>query len=119
MKKILDILLIIALTTSLCACSKQDSDLAVMSYEIGDEYVSIVYGDKTYVPYGPLSAYIDRGNQIGYIDGNENDKIYEVKGYSTNEWIATALPFDPAMLYREISVTDIPEEWQSEYEWNN
>ena len=119
MKKFLYLLLIIALTTSLCACSKQDSDLVAMSYEIGDEYVSIVYGDKTYVPYGPVSAFADCGEQIGYMDGNENDKVYEVKGYSVDEWIVTALPHDPAMLYREISVTNIPEDWQSEYEWNN
>lgn len=119
MKKVNFILVtIMILLVSLCACSKQKSDLVVMSYEVGDEYVSIIYEDKTYVPYGPLSAYVDRGKQIGYINGNENDKIYEVKGYSMNEWIATALPSDPAMLYKEISVTDIPEDWQSEYEWN-
>lgn len=119
MKKFLALVMLIVLTASLCACSKQNSDLVVMSYEIGDEHVSIIYEDKTYVPYGALSAYADRGKQIGYIDGNENDKIYEVKGYSMDEWIATALPSDPAMLYREINVTDIPNNWQSEYGWNN
>ena len=118
-KMIFPFLLIFMIIASLCACSKQKSDLVVMSYEVGDEHVSIIYGDKTYVPYGPLSAYVDRGEQIGYINGNENDKIYEVKGYSTDEWIATAIPYDAAMLYREINVTDIPEGWQSEYEWNN
>ena len=47
------------------------------------------------------------------------DAVYECKGYSTDEWIGTAFPYDAAMLWREINVTDIPEGWESEYEWNN
>ena len=117
MKKLVFFVMIAVLIVSLCACSQQD--LADMTSGTGDGVATIVWGDKTYVPYGPLSAYGDRGNQIGIVDGDKDYKAYECKGYSTNEWIVTAFPYDAAMLMREINVTDIPGGWESEYEWNN
>ena len=117
MKKWISLLLVSILIVSLCACSQQD--LANMSTGEGDGYATIVWGDKTYVPYGALSAYGDRGKQIGIVNGDKDDKIYECKGYSTSEWIVEAFPYDAAMLWKEVNVTDIPEGWQSEYEWNN
>lgn len=77
-----------------------------------DGVATIVWGDKTYVPYGALAAYADRGKQIGIVDGDKDYKAYECKGYSADEWIVTAFPYDAAMLYREINVTDIPEGWE-------
>ena len=103
---------------SLGACAGEKSDLAVMSYGVTEEHATIVWEDSTYVPYGPISK-TDCGKQIGFIDGNETDKVYEFKDYPPSEWIITALPHDPAMLWREIKVTDIPEGLDSEYEWNN
>ena len=117
MKKFILFAMIVVLIVSLCACSQQDlEDMTSGTY---DGATGIVWGDKTYIPYGPLAAYGDRGKQIGIIDGDKGHKVYECKGYSTDEWIAAALPYDAAMLYREINVTDIPEGWESEYEWNN
>ena len=89
-----------------------------MTTEISDGCASIVWKDNTYVPYGALSAYGDRGKQIGIVDGNEDHKVYECKGYSSDEWVAAAFSHDPSMLYREIEAADIPDGWQSEYEWN-
>ena len=117
MKKFISFAMFALLIVSLCACSQQD--LADMTTGEGDGYVTTVWGDKTYVPYGPLSAYGTRGKQIGIVDGDKDYKAYECKGYSTDEWIVTAFPYDASMLMREINVTDIPEGWQSEYEWNN
>lgn len=54
-----------------------------MTTEISDGYASIVWKDNAYVPYGALSAYGDRGKQIGILDGNKDDKVYECKGYSS------------------------------------
>lgn len=116
MKRMLALILAITAMISLCSCSEQN--LADMTTSVTDDYAAIVWGDKTYVPYGALSAYGDRGKQIGIVDGDETYKVYECKEYSSDEWIATALPHDPAMLYREINVADIPDGWQSEYEWN-
>lgn len=117
MKKLVFFVMIVVLITSLCACSQQD--LEDMTSGTDDGVATIVWGDKTYVPYGPLSAYGDRGKQIGIVDGDKDYKSYECKGYSTDEWIVTAFPYDAAMLMREINVTDIPEGWESEYEWNS
>ena len=116
MKKHVALIVIAALVVSLCACSQRN--LENMTYGTGDGYASIVWGDKIYVPYGPLSAYGSRGKQIGIIDGDKDSKIYECKGYSADEWIVSAFSHDAPMLYREINVTNIPDGWQSEYEWN-
>ncbi|MBQ9210662.1 MAG: hypothetical protein IJ153_11175 [Clostridia bacterium] len=116
MKKIFFLLLEFALLVSLCACSQQN--LEDMTRGTGDGYATIIWDDKTYVPYGALSDYGERGKQIGIVDGDKDDKVYECKGYSTDKWIVESLPHDGAMLWKEIYVTDIPDGWHSEYEWN-
>jgi hypothetical protein len=116
MKKILSMLLIAIMILSLCACSKQE--LADMTTEVYDDYSAIVWEDKTYVPYCAISK-TDCGAQIGIVDGDKDDRVYEYKGYSTDEWIINYYVMDSAMLYREINVTIIPDGLQSEYEWNN
>ena len=51
-------------------------------------------------------------------EGDPDNRVYELKGYSADEWIINAVPHDAAMLLRETGVTDIPDGWQSEYDWN-
>lgn len=106
----------ILVVSVMCACAQQD--LADMTAGEGDGYATIVWGDKTYVPYGALADYGERGKQIGIVDGDKDNRVYELKGYSVDEWIVNALPHDGGMLLREIDATDIPDGWQSEYEWN-
>ena len=123
MKRIILLLsMIVALIVSLCACSGQDSaeGLADMTTVSGDGYVAISWNNNLYVPYCAISN-SDRGKQIGIVDGDKDDKVYEYNGYSANEWIINIYEsglMDGAMLYREINVTDIPDGLQSEYEWN-
>ncbi len=116
MKRTFSIFMLVVLAISLCSCSKQD--LADMTTSVTDDYAAIVWGDKTYVPYGALSAYGERGKQIGIVDVDKDNRVYELKGCSADEWIVNSFPHDAAMLLREINVTDIPDGWQSEYEWN-
>lgn len=59
MKKFISLAMIALLIVSLYACSQRD--LADMTTGEGDGYATIIWGDKTYVPYGALSAYGDRG----------------------------------------------------------
>ncbi len=101
---------------SLCACAKQE--FAEMTREDHGDYAAIVWEGKTYVPYCAISK-ADCGAQIGIVDGDKDDRVYEYKGYSTDEWIINAYVMDSAMLLREIQVTNIPDGLQSEYEWNN
>ncbi len=103
---------------TLCACGKQE--LANMTTEVNDDYSAIIWKDKTYVPYCAFSK-ADCGDQIGIIDNDKNDKVYEYKGYTADAWIINMYGknSDTVMLYREISVSDIPDGLQSEYEWNH
>lgn len=116
MKKSFFISLIVVLAIILCSCSKQG--LANMTTSVTDDYAAILWDGRTYVPYGAYAAYGDCGKQIGIVDGDESHKVYECEGYSSEEWIAAGFNHDGAMLYREINVVDVPNGWQSEYEWN-
>lgn len=82
------------------------------------EYVTISLDGRQYIPYCAISKG-SRGKQIGIVYGDGNGKIYEFKGYPTEEWIIHAFVADGgAMLYREVGVTDIPVGLKSEYHWN-
>ena len=67
-KTLLSFIAIFTLIFSLCACSGQDLD--DMTSGEGDGYATIVQGDKTYVPYGALDDYGERGKQIAVWRGN-------------------------------------------------
>ena len=84
--KIVLLIIAVSLAISLCACSKENVDLVDMTFGTGDGYATIIWGDKTYVPYGVISR-SDCGKQIGIVDGEEGYRVYEYKGYSTDEWI--------------------------------
>lgn len=119
MKRIVSLGSIILLILGLCACQKQA--LAELSSYVGDEYKAIVWEDRTYVPYCAV-AKSKCGKQIGFVDGDEDDRVYEFAGYSADEWLISVYVtylMDGAMLYREINVSEIPEGLQSEYGWNN
>lgn len=116
MKKTLSMLLAAMMIFSLCACTQQQ--LADMTTEVHDGYAAIVWEGKTYVPYCAVSK-ADCGAQIGIVDGDKNDRVYEYKGHSADEWLINSYVMDSAMLLREINVSNIPDGLQSEYEWNN
>lgn len=119
MKRILSMLLISMMLVSLSACSKQE--FADMTTQVNEDYSAIVSEDKVYVPYCAVSK-TACGKQIGIVDGDKDNRVYEYKGYSADEWVVNSYVthlMDGAMLYREVNVADIPEGLQSEYEWNH
>ncbi len=84
-----------------------------------DQYMAIVWEDRTYIPFCVVSKK-DCGTQIGYLDGETNHRVCEYKDYPTDEWFATYLTVDGgAMLFKEVNITNIPDGLESEYEWNN
>ncbi len=105
----------------LSACGGKQRDLVDMqSCTVKTDVTevrAVVWGDKTYVPFCVSSA-SDRGEQIGYVDGNKDDRISEYKGYSTDEWLINWISTDggAGILMKEQSVTDIPEGLESEYQ---
>ena len=101
---------------SLAACGRQQHDLAEMTSISLNRKRAIVWDDRTYKLFCVVSK-SDRGEQIGYVDGDTNDRISEYKGYSPEEWIVSWIPADGgAILLKEQNVVDIPDELEAEYE---
>lgn len=99
----------------LYGCGKPQLELTDMKSVIIDDKRAVVWEDRTYVPFCVVSK-SDRGEQIGYVDGDEDDRISEYKDYSTDEWLVSWLPMDGgAMLMKEQSLTHIPEGLKAEY----
>ena len=108
-------ILLFVLLLSLVSCAGQSRDLVDMRSVSVDGARAVVWEDRTYVPFCVVSKN-DRGEQIGYVDGETNDRISEYKGYPLEEWLVSWLPMDGgAMLLKEQSVVDIPEGLEAEY----
>ena len=92
----------------LWACGKS-TKLIDMSSGEGDGHMSILWEDSIYVPLCAVYKN-DCRTQIGYIDGETDNRVCEYKDFPTGKWIATYLSIDcGAMLFKEVNVTDIPE----------
>lgn len=118
MKRAIALILCVASLLALCACGKANSS----NRQTIDDSSVIVWEGRTYVPYCSVFKNTSCGNQIGIVDGDKNNKLYEYKGYSTEEWIVNAYDskiMDGAVLYKEINVTEIPEEIEAEYAGDN
>lgn len=121
MKRIIIIGILVCVIITLCSCGSNKRDLEDMSTLNNGEYQAIIWNDKTYVPYCAISN-SDRGEQIGIVNGDKNDQIYQYRGYSVEEWIISFYhsgEMDNSMLMRELNVTEIPSGLKSEYDWNN
>ena len=116
MKKVFVLFLITCLVlTMLSACSGQKRDLVDMTSTSIDGKRAIVWEDRTYLPFSVVSKR-DCGEQIGYVDGDTDDRVSEYKGYSPEEWLVSWIPTDGgAMLLKEQSVVDIPDGLEAEY----
>lgn len=116
MKKIFVLFIIsFVFLITLSACRGQQNDLVDMASTDIDGKRAVVWEDRTYVPFCVVSKK-DCGEQIGYVDGDADDRISEYKGYSTEEWLVDWLPMDGgAMLLKEQSVVEIPDGLEAEY----
>ena len=99
----------------LAACAGQPRDLVDMRSAGVDGKRAVVWEDRIYVPFCVVSKN-DRGRQVGYVNGDTNDRISEYKGYPPEEWLVSWLPTDGgAMLLKEQGVVDIPYGLEAEY----
>lgn len=122
MRRINVLLIVMGGMLLLSACSDNSQNSSFADYGSGqnEKYTYITYGDKTYLPFSAVDS-SDMGEQIGTVNGDKKDKIYEFRGFSSDEWIIELYEsgeMDGAMLLREENVTDFPEGMESEYEWN-
>lgn len=99
----------------LCSCTN-DSDLLDMESVVIDEKWTLIWEDRTYTPFCVVSK-SDCGKQIGYVNGDKDERVSEYKGYSSNEWLVSWMPTDGgAMLLKEQNVVDIPDGLVAEYD---
>lgn len=68
-------------------------------------------GSITYTFHGPLPDDSLRGKQVGIVDGDRKDKVYEVEGLSQKEWIIQYSDVEMSIytVYKADSVTEIPD----------
>ena len=116
------ILLITVVLMLLCACNARKEVGDLKNYTSGDtgQYVYVALNGKIFVPFTAVSN-ADRGKQIGIVNGDPKDQIYEYKDYPTDEWIISYYEsgeMDGSMLMKEESISEFPEGLESEYEWN-
>ena len=115
MRKIPACITVLIMILSLAACGGQQRDLVDMPSASIDGKHAIVWEGRTYLPFCVVSKN-DRGDQIGYVDGDTDDRISEYKGYSTDEWLVEWMTMDGgAMLLKEQNVVDIPDGLEAEY----
>lgn len=98
----------------LSACGEQ-RELVDMKSVIIDEKRAVIWEERVYIPFCVVSK-SDCGTQIGYVDGDADDRISEFKGFLPEEWVVSWMPMDGgAMLLKEENVVEIPDGLVQEY----
>lgn len=98
----------------LSACGAKRELVDMEQVQAGD-HLEIHWEGRTYVPFCVVSK-ADRGEQIGYLNGDTDDRISAYKTYPPEEWLVGWLPMDGgALLWKETSVVDIPDGLVQEY----
>lgn len=111
MKKLIYFISICLLMIMLSACGQMNNKLESMTTQSSDDYVSIIWEDRVYIPFCAINN-SEQGEQIGIVNGDKNDQVYEYKGYSTDNWIISFYKsgeMDNSMLMKEVNTTEIPD----------
>jgi len=103
------------IVVSLAAFLLTGCGVKMASMSLSWDQDTIEWDGRTYYAFGsppPIMINPLMGRQIGIANNMDVDRIYTVKGYSSEEWIIEQLNGDmnDAVLYKEKSVTDIPTE---------
>lgn len=115
------IMVLIVWCFSGCGSNTNNNEIIIFNQKVNEQYLSIIWNDREYVPYCAIEP-SKRGDYLGYVKGDSDVEIYTLDGYSNEEWLIDYLNLEiggEAMLYKEISVQDIPDGFYSEYDWNN
>lgn len=108
MKKLSLLLSIIVLVTFFTSCTIKEYD----SFQELNNGSSLQRGSIIYSFYSALPNDSLRGNQIGIVDGDKKHKVFEINGFSSDEWVIEY--YDVIMsvynVYKADSVTEIPVE---------
>ena len=108
MKRLSILLAVMVLVAFLASCAAKNYE----DYQELENGSRLQRGDITYSFYGPLPKDSLRGKQIGIIDGDKKHKVFEVNGFSSDEWIIEY--YDVIMsvysVYKADTVNETPEE---------
>ena len=114
MKKLVSTVLVLC-SLLLVSCSNSGRELIDMRSEVVGDHIEVTWDGRAYVPFCVVSKK-DMGEQIGYRNGDRDDRISTYKDYPPEEWLVSWIPQDGgAMLLKEKSVTDIPDGLTDEY----
>lgn len=120
MKRLIYIFSICLLMIVLSSCGQKSNKLENMTTQSNAEYIAIIWEDRIYIPFCAINN-SEQGVQIGIVDSDKNNKVYEYKGHSTDDWIISFYKsgeMDCSMLMKEINTTKIPDNLHSDYQWN-
>ena len=108
MKKLSLVLLIIAIMTFFVSCTNKEYG----SFQELNNGASLKRDSITYSFYGALPSDSLRGKQIGIVDGDKKHKVFEMKGFSSDEWIIeyNDVIMSVYSVYKADTVTEIPDE---------
>lgn len=108
MKKLAFFLATIALMVFFTSCAAKAYD----RYEELENGSKLKRGDITYSFYAALPRDSLRGKQIGIIGEDKKHQVFEVKGYSSDQWVIEY--YDVLMsvysIYKADTVNEIPDE---------
>lgn len=109
MKKFHLVLVVVLLTTFLSSCTAKEYE----NFQELNSSSKLIQGNVVYSFYSALPKELVKGKQIGIVDGDKKHKVFEVKGYLSDEWIIEY--YDVVMstysLFKADTVSDIPDEF--------
>ncbi|HWQ57968.1 MAG TPA: hypothetical protein VN540_03035 [Clostridia bacterium] len=110
MKKFSVLLAILLLAALLTSCVAKE----YVNFQELDDGARLQKGDIVYSFYAALPKDSLRGKQIGIVDDDKKHKVFEVKGFSSDEWVIEY--YDVIMsvysIYKADTVSEIPEEFK-------
>ena len=121
MKKIILVLIAIVLLTGcgkLSDLPEEPAKYSIGTFESDDKkntYTAIINEGKYYISYGNVkSGFLGDlsyafGDCLGYVGGDTNNRIYELKGFSKDEWIVEYYvngEMEQPMVFKEVNVKD-------------
>ena len=108
MKKLSLLLAIITLMAFFMSCTNKEYD----SFQQLNNGSKLQRGSITYSFYSALPSDPLRGKQIGIVDGDKKHKVFEIKGFSSAEWVIEYYDVEMSVytVYKADTVTEIPSE---------
>jgi len=115
-KAFIFLLTLVLIIPTLSSCSSQKEAPAVPyvaqeNSELG--CMELSYDGKIFRPYGVIGSSSLRDSKIGVSGGEDGEGVYSVKNHDSTQWILAGddvFMSGGDMLYKEVSVTEIPED---------